>query len=212
MVGASMKPQSRAASGLSTSWPGADVISRWNTLIANMVDAWSVAAAGSVTVTRSVDTTVNGRGVAPGVLGAGGGFDGLLQPASTSAGASASRAARRPRDAQRSDQRIGLVQQPYQAVEVDVGQRGHLDPTRRGRYRHPVGHGHDEGAGGVGRTGPRLAVLEGDAGARVDAEHGAGALVRLRVRLAALDLVACDRGGERPGWQPVQGRIQQHPV
>src|SRR3954462_314028 len=168
MVGASMKPQSRAASGLSTSWPGAEVISRWNTLIANIVDAWSVAAAGSVTVTRSVDITVNGRGVAPGVLGMGDGLGGLVQAASTSAGASASRAARRPRDARRSDERIGPVQQTGQAVEVDVGQRGHLDPAGRGRDWHPVGHGHDQGAGGVGRTGSRLAVLERDAGAWVD--------------------------------------------
>src|SRR4051794_12222974 len=117
-----MKPQSRAASGLSTDAPGAEVISRWKTFSANMVDAWSVAAAGSVTVTRSVDTTVNGRGVAPGVVGAGG-SDGLSQ-----ADRPTTARARRAANARRAavlDVRIGLVQQPGQVGQVHVGERGH---------------------------------------------------------------------------------------
>src|SRR5689334_10953433 len=202
--------QSRAASGLRTSWPGAAVISRWKTFRLNIADAWSVTAAGSVTRTRSVDITVKARGVAPGVLGAGGGAAGLWQPASSSAAPATSGVS--SRRARRSDERIGVVHERGQLVEPEVGQRGALDAARRRRDRHVVGHGDDERAGRVGRARARLAVLERDAATRVDGEQLARTLVRLRVRLAAGHLVAGDRDREAARREGRQGGVEDDAV
>src|SRR5215212_672522 len=187
-----VKMQSRAASGFRTDWPGSAVINRWNTFNDTTADAASVIAAGSVTRIKSVLITVKGLGGSP--LGVG---DGLTEPLSwqppalsTKAKAAVSAAAppRPPRSG--LTLAIGLLEPFSNDHRIEFRQRRDVTATWSGWDGHPSRHGDNQGAGRIAGSGTGDRILEDDAMAGVDSQGCCSGLVRLRVRLAVLHLVA----------------------
>ncbi len=183
--------QSRAASGFRTDWPGSAVINRWNTFSDTTADAASVIAAGSVTRTKSVLITVKGLGGAP--LGVGDGLTEPLswQPVTLSRKVKAAVSAATPRPPRIGlALAIGLLQPFGGGRRVEFRQRRDMTAAWSGWDRHPTRHCDNQGAGRIPGSGTGDRILEDDALASVDSQGCRSGLVRLRMRLAVLHLVA----------------------
>src|SRR5829696_1173414 len=186
-----VKMQSRAASGFRTDWPGSAVINRWNTFNDTTADAASVIAAGSVTRTKSVLITVKGLGGSP--LGVGEGLTEPLswQPVTLSTKAQAAVSAATPRPPRSGlALAIGLLQPVRNDHRIEFGQRRDVTAAWSGWDGHPSRHGDNQGTGRITGSGTGDRILEDDAMAGVDSKGCCRGLVRLRMRLAVLHLVA----------------------
>src|SRR5215217_2885175 len=208
-----VKMQSRAASGFRTDWPGSAVINRWNTFNDTTADAASVIAAGSVTRTKSVLITVKGLGGSP--LGVGDGLTEPLswQPVTLSTKAQAAVSATTPRRP-----RIGLalaigLLEPFSSDHrIEFRQRCDVTAAWSGWDGHPSRHGDNQGAGRITGSGTGDRILQDDALSGVDSQGCCRGLVRLRVRLAVLHLVARHRHRKGVCGQLAQHRVQHDSI